>query len=341
MAPSDYSIPPGSLVLVTGANGYIGSHIVDVLLELGYNVRGTVRDKKPWLDQFFEGKYGKGRFESIVVPAMEGEGAFAAAAEGTSGVIHVASDGTFTNEPDRVISAVTNGTINALKAASTQSSVKRFVLTSSSVAVIIPETNKKGVVVDESTWNDDVVKLAWSGAAPESAAGYVVYSASKTEGERAAWKWVEENEPNFVLNAILPNCNFGRVLIPEHMHGSTMGFVRKFFRGDFSVMDIFPPQYFVDVRDNARLHVAALLDPNVKGERIFAFAREYNWTDVLTILRKLRPDQHFPDNPENEGRDYTEVTPRDRAEKLLQGFYGQTGWTSLEDSLAAGIEDIK
>ncbi|KAL6833435.1 hypothetical protein J3E69DRAFT_376543 [Trichoderma sp. SZMC 28015] len=340
MRPSEYAIPPGGLVLVTGANGYIASHVVDVLLELGYNVRGTVRQSKPWLDRFFEDRYGKGRYESIVVSAMEEEDAFASAAKGTDGIIHVATDVSLASDPHRIIPAVRNGTINALKAASSQESVKRFILTSSSTAAIVPQANKKGVIIDENTWNDDIVALAWSGKAPDSAKGYVTYAASKTEGERAAWKWVEENKPGFVLNTVLPNCNFGRILIPEHMHGSTMGFVRNFFKRDYSALELLPPQYFVDVRDTARLHVAALLDPNVKAERIFAFATEYNWTDVLTILRKLRPDQEFPDDPENEGRDYTEVVPIARAQRLLQDFFGQTGWTSLEDSLAAGIEDI-
>ncbi|OPB45378.1 hypothetical protein A0O28_0075880 [Trichoderma guizhouense] len=151
MEPFEYAIPPGSLVLVTGANGYIASHIVNELLELGFKVRGTVREEKPWLDRFFEEKYGKGRFESIVVRAMEDDKAFALAAAGASGVIHVASDGSFANEPDRVIPTVKNGTIHALQAAS-QSSVKRFVLTSSSVAAIIPETNKKGITIDESKY---------------------------------------------------------------------------------------------------------------------------------------------------------------------------------------------
>ncbi|KAK0757255.1 hypothetical protein N5P37_009971 [Trichoderma harzianum] len=312
MRPFEYAIPPGSLVLVTGANGYIASHIVNELLELGFKVRGTVREEKPWIDRFFEEKYGKGRFESIVVRAMEDDKAFALAAAGTSGVIHVASDGSFANEPDRVIPTVKNGTIHALQAAS-QSSVKRFVLTSSSVAAIIPETNKKGVTIDESTWNDAVIELAWSGTAPENAKGYIVYSASKTEGERTAWNWVKENKPSFTLNTVLPNCN----------------------------VSLLPPQYFVDVRDTARLHVAALLDPKIKEERIFAFAQEYNWTDVLNILRKLRPNRQFPLNPENEGRDYTQVAPRDKAKKILQDFFGQPDWVSLEESLAAGIEDLQ
>lgn len=33
------SIPQGSLVLVTGANGFIASHVVKQLLENGYKVR--------------------------------------------------------------------------------------------------------------------------------------------------------------------------------------------------------------------------------------------------------------------------------------------------------------
>ncbi|PTB59440.1 hypothetical protein M431DRAFT_544914 [Trichoderma harzianum CBS 226.95] len=346
MRPSEYAIPPGGLVLVTGANGYIASHVVDVLLELGYNVRGTVRQSKPWLDRFFEDRYGKGRYESTVVSAMEEEDAFASAAKGTDGIIHVATDVTLASEPHRIIPAVRNGTINALKAASSQESVKRFVLTSSSTAAIIPQANKKGVIVDESTWNDDVVALAWSGTAPDSAKGYTTYAASKTEGERAAWKWVEENKPGFVLNTVLPNCNVGkdswlsRRLFPFSHGLANESQVRPNFDTRAHARFYNGFQYFVDVRDTARLHVAALLDPNVKEERIFAFAREYNWTDVLTILRKLRPEQEFPDDPENEGRDYTEVVPIARAQRLLQDFFGQTGWTSLEDSLAAGIEDI-
>lgn len=55
----------------------------------------------------------------------------------------------------------------------------------------------------KDTWNDSAVKAAWS---PRSN-GYIVYAASKVEGEREAWKWVEKNKPGFVFNSILPGTN--------------------------------------------------------------------------------------------------------------------------------------
>jgi NADPH:quinone reductase-like Zn-dependent oxidoreductase len=49
------AIPPGSLVLVTGANGYLGMHAVDCLLWQGYHVRGAVRNeqKANWTTDYF------------------------------------------------------------------------------------------------------------------------------------------------------------------------------------------------------------------------------------------------------------------------------------------------
>ena len=99
----------------------------------------------------------------------------------------------------------------------------------------------------------------------------------------------------------------------------------------------------MDVRDTARLHVAALLDPTVQSERLFAFAGPYNWNDVIDILRKLRPkNKKIPTAPEGEGRDLSDLYEvSKRAEQLICSFFGIKGWTSLEDSLAAGITDLK
>jgi hypothetical protein len=36
---------------------------------------------------------------------------------------------------------------------------------------------------------------------------FAVYAASKVEGEKAAWKWVQTKQPGFVLNTVLPSFN--------------------------------------------------------------------------------------------------------------------------------------
>ena len=88
---SEYAISTGSLILVTGANSYIATHIIDLLLELGYNVRGTVRAERPWLNEYFEQKYGQGRYKTVLVQKMEEPGAFDDYLRGVAGVIHVVS----------------------------------------------------------------------------------------------------------------------------------------------------------------------------------------------------------------------------------------------------------
>jgi len=87
----DLAIPKGSTVVITGVNGFIGSHIADLLLQQGYLIRGTVRSPKPWLNQLFEEKYGKGKFQSVVLPDLGAEGIYKDVIKGTAAFVHVVS----------------------------------------------------------------------------------------------------------------------------------------------------------------------------------------------------------------------------------------------------------
>jgi nucleoside-diphosphate-sugar epimerase len=89
MGDMKVAIHQGSKILVTGGNGFIGSHMVDQLLNLGYLVRGTVRDSKPWLNKLFDGKYGKGKFETFIFPDLTSEFECEKAVVGIFGIIHV------------------------------------------------------------------------------------------------------------------------------------------------------------------------------------------------------------------------------------------------------------
>ncbi|GAB1198518.1 hypothetical protein APSETT444_007841 [Aspergillus pseudonomiae] len=303
--PTQVVIPKDAWMLVTGANGYIGSTVVNTLLELGYKVRGTVRAPKPWLDEFFVSKYGNGRYESVVVPRLDDVGELEKAFQGIEGVAHVASDLAMNPKPNEVIPGVVSATVGILEAARRVKTVKRVVLTSSSLACYTTQPDVEGIVIDEGSWNDAAIAAAWDEKTPQAQKPIAVYAASKTEGERAAWKWMAEHNPSFTFNTIVTSANNHAV-------------------------------WFVDVIDTARLHAIGLLDPNVQSQRLFGFAQPFAWNDIIAILRKLRPDNDKIPDPLDHTRDLSKIVPASRAEDLLKAFFGK-GWTCLEESLAEGI----
>ena len=86
---TERAVPRDSIVLVTGANGFLGSHISDQFLHYGYRVRGTVRslEKNAWLEKHFEEKYGAGCFELVKVADMAAEKAFHGVIKGKTALL--------------------------------------------------------------------------------------------------------------------------------------------------------------------------------------------------------------------------------------------------------------
>ena len=133
-----------------------------------------------------------------------------------------------------------------------------------------------------------------------------VYSASKTQAELESWKFMKENKPGFVMNTILPNANIGTVLSVENQGApSTVSWIKALWKSLEGAEDRKenPPQYYVSVQDNARVHVAALVCKDVQDERLFTIAYPYNWNDILVVFRKLYPERKFMDDIPNLGRD--------------------------------------
>ncbi len=100
---SALDIPGGSLVLVSGATGFVASHIIKQLLERGYRVRGTVRDleKAAWLTRdVFKAEAARGDFELVTVTDLGAKGAFdEAVGGGVAAIVHVANVVTPTPTP--------------------------------------------------------------------------------------------------------------------------------------------------------------------------------------------------------------------------------------------------
>ncbi|KAK7419023.1 hypothetical protein QQX98_003525 [Neonectria punicea] len=340
------AVPKGATVLVTGANGLLGSHIADQFLEYGYNVRGTVRDteKNAWLVDVFEKNHGPGRFELHRVADMAAEGAFDEAIKGVSIVAHTASIMSLNPDPNKVIPDAIAFAVNALKAAYGEAGVKRFVFTSSSAATVSSARDKPGVTVTEETWNENAVKESWAEPPYGVERAGAVYAASKTQAEQEVWKFHKANRekrPDLVVNTVLPNFNFGKALDPVNQgYPSSSGLPVALYKGEVTfIHKLIAPQYYVDVQDTGRLHVAAAIFSGIEDQRIFAFAGRFSWDQVLEILRKNEPEKKFPDNFSG-GEDPNEIQPRDKAEQLLRDL-GRPGWTSLEETILANVKDVK
>lgn len=86
---------------------------------------------------------------------------------------------------------------------------------------------------------------------------------------------------------------------------------------------------FVDVRDVALLHVAALLDPSIEGTRLPAWGYEFNWNDILKILQQLDPGKALPAALDNPG-EFNGTADVAQAKHALKRWGGQDDFISLE-----------
>jgi nucleoside-diphosphate-sugar epimerase len=219
MPKSATTISKGSWILVTGANGFVASHITREFLQRGYKVRGTVRDleKSSWLVQdVFKSYTDDGNFELVSVPDLAAKNAFDNAVKGVSAIAHVASVTSLASDPNIVIPQTVAGVTSILHASLKEPSVKAFVYTSScnAATMFVPGNSTH---VKRDTWNEEVVKLAWAPPPYDPMHGMVVYSASKTEAEMAMWKFAAETKPHFRINSISPVCILGEPLNKKHL----------------------------------------------------------------------------------------------------------------------------
>ncbi len=328
------AIPKGSTILVTGINGFIASHIGAQLLKAGYRVRGTVRDesKADMIRDVYKKRHRLENFEAVIVPDISAPSAFDEAVKTCSAIAHVASYLGFSPDPNAIIPPTVASVQNILNAAKKEEGVKRVVLCSSSIAAA-PLMPGAGTHIDAASWNTACVDVAWNGKQEGMEKAVQVYAASKVEGEKACWDFVEKEKPGFVFNSVLPYTVWGEILDPRQS-ASSAGWIRAAWNGEEgsgAQLGMLPARWFVNVTDVALLFVAALTEGNVVGERLFAYAEQFNNNDSLRMLRKLGPDRKFPDDFKDESRDLSTVDTRRSVELLKK--YGRPGFAGMEESI--------
>lgn len=266
-------------ILVTGGTGYIGSWVVKELLEKGYAVRVSVRDKSKTskyqhlID--IENKTA-GILEFWEANLLE-EGAFDKPAEGCSAIIHMASPFTlrFKNAQKELIEPALIGTRNVLNAATKSSTVKKVVLTSSVAAVHGDNIDMKELGVSEFT--EEHFNFS-------SSVIHQPYSYSKVSAEKEAWKLYKKQEqwklvvinPSFVLGPSLTNTS----------NSESLNFMKELLKGKYFLGAPNLMFGFVDVRDVAKAHILALENDKAKGRYILA-ERTMSVYDLSRLIKSI------------------------------------------------------
>ncbi|PVD18544.1 hypothetical protein C0Q70_21094 [Pomacea canaliculata] len=265
------STAPTERVLVTGASGYIAGHVIKLLQEEGYSVRGTVRSLKneAKIKHLHNLCPGAKHPLELVEADLDVESSWQPAVKDMMYVVHVASPFPLelsVNE-DELIRQAREGTLAVLRACANEGSVKRVVLTSS-VAAVDNSPQSNVIPLTEQNWSDVTQVDA--------------YSKSKTLAEKAAWVFVKDlpEQKKFELVVINPAFVQGPVL-----HGSSCTSIVPIKRMLERQMPMLPALNFniVDVRDVALAHVRAMTLPEAAGNR-FICSNVNLWFSQMALL---------------------------------------------------------
>ncbi|KAL4935564.1 hypothetical protein BDV06DRAFT_206733 [Aspergillus oleicola] len=291
MAPQD------QIILITGASGFLASHVVNYFLGAGYQVRGTVRSAATAekVRQTFPQYMSQLTF--AVVEDVAKPGAFDTAVKGVHGVIHTAAPfqvfGVEDNERDLLKPAI-DGTLNILKSVHEFApQVTRVVLTSSFAAMAdISKGKWPGHVYSELDWNPTPYEVAAAKGAPAGLA----YSTAKSLAERAAWDFVKRNKPNFDIATIMPPMIYGPNINATSdlakLNTSSMDIYRLMSPQSKSSNPVPENMFwsFVDVRDVAEAHLRAYQVAESGGERFFICKGNFTYQQFVDVLRANLPE---------------------------------------------------
>ena len=263
-----------SLVLVTGGNGFLASHIIKQLLTAGYPVRATLRslDKAAGVKQTLAGTPNLDRLTFVALDLTQDQG-WAEAMRDVTYVMSVAAP-VFVNQgqaSDEVTSAAKVGTIRVLKAA-TAAGVKRVVMTA----------NLGAVGFSRLDHDHPVTEVDWT---REDQPGLSLYEKSKLVAEEAGWAYCKAHADSPEFTTV----NAGAMLGPSlngHVTGS-YNLVSRILTGQMM------PNLkvnVIDVRDVADLEVRAMTAPAAANQRFLAVAATpISMRDLKTLIQEQRP----------------------------------------------------
>lgn len=156
MSSTNSSVHKNEPVCITGANGFIGSWLVQTLLDHGYTtIHATIYPGSSTSHLYTLPGASRATLVFHEADLLDAQ-AISKAIEGCSGVFHVASPCSLEDPLDpqkELLDPAVKGTLNVLEAAK-RFGVRRVILTSSISAMVPNPSWDDGKVLDESSWTD-------------------------------------------------------------------------------------------------------------------------------------------------------------------------------------------
>jgi nucleoside-diphosphate-sugar epimerase len=244
-------------ILVTGATGFLGAHLVCHLLEQGHEVRGLYRnkgklDQNPLLTPEIQAKVGWFAADLFDLPALE------LAAAGVDRIYHCAAlVGFEAGQRDQLYHVNVHGTAEIVNLC-LRLQIPRLVYVSSIAALgrdpLHPEVN------EQTPWKDGPFNSA--------------YAISKFRAENEVWRGMQEGLEVVVVNPSI-------ILGPGDWSSGS----NKLFQSVYEGLQVYSPGAtgFVDVRDVAEaMH---LLDQeNLLGQRFLLNGINLPFREIFTLM---------------------------------------------------------
>ncbi|KAG7292043.1 hypothetical protein NEMBOFW57_002074 [Staphylotrichum longicolle] len=234
-----------------------------------------------------------GRFEHIKLSHddLTDSSLYEDAVKGVYAIVHSPTVAYLNQPPKDVWAKTADSVLSMLDAAKGEKSVQAFVYTSSIAAVTSLSTPSEApVLVTEDSWNAKDVVLALTGKHND----HVVHDSALVYTEQSLWHWQDKQCPHFKINVISPSNLIGQNFAP-HRTLDWQNWLLELYRNG-QATEVIPnagptqAHWYVDVADVALLHVAAIFDPDIAGERLHAWGCFRDWNDAIAVMRNLEPD---------------------------------------------------
>lgn len=191
MSTSTPAESPGP-VAVTGATGFLGSHIAEAVLDAGHELRAVVRtpSKAAWIAD---------RGAQVAEADILDRPALVRALDGCSALVHNAAMASSTGDLDAMQRVNVDGVENTLRAAA-EAGIRRVVLVST---VAVYQTQLFTPMAEDAPGTDpERRRFAWRDLTTDWR-----YSLTKTRGEHLAWDLADELDLD--LTSVRPGPIYG------------------------------------------------------------------------------------------------------------------------------------